>query len=175
MGTFDQCVMLSSKSASLRVSGARGSGVSRRGAAGRSYRRSSSAVAMSVTSEATPPLVGNPAPGFSAEAVFDQEFINVTLDQYKGNKYVVLFFYPLDFTFVCPTEITAFSDRYEEFSATDTEVLGVSVDSQFSHLAWVQTDRKEGGLGDLKYPLVSDLKKEIASAYQVLSDEGVAL
>merc|ERR1712216_370683 len=146
MGTFDQCVMLSSKSASLRVSGARGgarvSGVSRRGAAGRSYRRSSSAVAMSVTSEATPPLVGNPEPGFSAEAVFDQEFINVTLDQYKGNKYVVLFFYPLDFTFVCPTEITAFSDRYEEFSATDTEVLGVSVDSQFSHLAWVQTSAR---------------------------------
>lgn len=166
--------MLSSKSVA-QVRGGRVGRVSgaARGVSGRSYRRSSSVA--SVTSEATPPLVGNPAPGFSAEAVFDQEFINVTLDQYKGNKYVVLFFYPLDFTFVCPTEITAFSDRYEEFSAIDTEVLGVSVDSQFSHLAWVQTDRKEGGLGDLKYPLVSDLKKEIASAYQVLSDEGVAL
>lgn len=90
-------------------------------------------------------------------------------------KYVVLFFYPLDFTFVCPTEITAFSDRYEEFKKINTEVLGVSVDSQFSHLAWVQTPRNEGGLGDLEYPLVSDLKREISEAYGVLSEEGVAL
>jgi peroxiredoxin (alkyl hydroperoxide reductase subunit C) len=90
-------------------------------------------------------------------------------------KYVVLFFYPLDFTFVCPTEITAFSDRYSEFSAINTEVLGVSVDSQFSHLAWVQSPRKEGGLGDLAYPLVSDLKREISTAFGVLSDDGVAL
>ncbi|KAK3283228.1 myb-like DNA-binding protein bas1 [Cymbomonas tetramitiformis] len=120
------------------------------------------------------PLVSSPAPDFEAEAVYDQEFINVKLSEYKG-KYVVLFFYPLDFTFVCPTEITAFSDRYEEFSSINTEVLGVSVDSQFSHLAWVQTDRKSGGLGDLKYPLVSDLKKEISSAFDVLTDEGVAL
>ena len=90
-------------------------------------------------------------------------------------KYVVLFFYPLDFTFVCPTEITAFSDRYSEFSSINTEVLGVSVDSQFSHLAWVQTPRSEGGLGDLAYPLVADLKREIATAFNVLNDEGVAL
>ena len=90
-------------------------------------------------------------------------------------KYVVLFFYPLDFTFVCPTEITAFSDRYDEFKSLNTEVLGVSVDSQFSHLAWIQTPRNEGGLGDLKYPLVSDLKREIAEAYGVLSADGVAL
>jgi len=120
------------------------------------------------------PLVGNDAPGFNATAVFDQEFQDVNLSDYKG-KYVVLFFYPLDFTFVCPTEITAFSDRYEEFSALNTEVLGVSVDSQFSHLAWVQTSRKAGGLGDLNYPLVSDLKREISTAYDVLTDEGVAL
>lgn len=120
------------------------------------------------------PLVGNPAPGFSAEAVYDQEFMNVNLDQYKG-KYVVLFFYPLDFTFVCPTEITAFSDRHAEFKALNTEVLGVSVDSQFSHLAWIQSPRKAGGLGDLAYPLVSDLKREISTAYDVLSDDGVAL
>mmetsp|Transcript_35764 Transcript_35764/g.43172 ORF Transcript_35764/g.43172 Transcript_35764/m.43172 type:complete len:254 (+) Transcript_35764:50-811(+) len=120
------------------------------------------------------PLVGSPAPDFTAEAVFDQEFMTTTLSQYKG-KYVVLFFYPLDFTFVCPTEITAFSDRYEEFAAVNCEVLGVSVDSQFSHLAWLQTSRKAGGLGDLAYPLVSDLKKEISTAYDVLSDEGVAL
>eukprot|EP00951_Prasinocladus_malaysianus_P022338 scaffold186981_cov46-Prasinocladus_malaysianus.AAC.1 len=120
------------------------------------------------------PLVGNVAPEFSAQAVFDQEFMDLTLSQYRG-KYVVLFFYPLDFTFVCPTEITAFSDRYEDFASIDTEILGVSVDSQFSHLAWLQTDRKEGGLGDLAYPLVSDLKKEISTAYNVLTDEGIAL
>ncbi len=90
-------------------------------------------------------------------------------------KYVVLFFYPLDFTFVCPTEITAFSDRYEEFAKLNCEVLAVSVDSQFSHLAWLQTERSEGGLGDLKYPLVSDLKREISTAYSVLTEEGVAL
>jgi peroxiredoxin (alkyl hydroperoxide reductase subunit C) len=120
------------------------------------------------------PLVGNPAPDFSAEAVFDQEFINVNLSDYRG-KYVILFFYPLDFTFVCPTEITAFSDRYEEFAALNTEVLGCSVDSQFSHLAWIQTERNAGGLGDINYPLVSDLKKEISSAYDVLTEDGVAL
>ncbi|KAL6763797.1 2-cys peroxiredoxin, chloroplastic [Haematococcus lacustris] len=121
-----------------------------------------------------PPLVGSTAPDFKAQAVLDQEFVEVSLSKYRG-KYVVLFFYPLDFTFVCPTEITAFSDRYKEFADMNTEVLGVSVDSQFSHLAWIQTDRKEGGLGDLAYPLVADLKKEISQAYGVLSPEGIAL
>lgn len=120
------------------------------------------------------PLVGSKAPDFKAQAVYDQEFIEVSLSKYKG-KYVVLFFYPLDFTFVCPTEITAFSDRYKEFKDMNTEVLGVSVDSQFTHLAWIQTDRKEGGLGDLAYPLVADLKKEISKAYGVLSPDGIAL
>jgi len=120
------------------------------------------------------PLVGNTAPDFSAEAVFDQEFMTCNLADYRG-KYVVLFFYPLDFTFVCPTEITAFSDRMAEFKELGCEVLGVSVDSQFSHLAWIQTDRKEGGLGDLAYPLVADLKKEISSAYDVLTEDGIAL
>jgi peroxiredoxin (alkyl hydroperoxide reductase subunit C) len=120
-------------------------------------------------------LVGLQAPEFTATAVVDQEFQTVTLSQYRG-KYVVLFFYPLDFTFVCPTEITAFSDRYSDFASRNTEVLGVSVDSQFSHLAWIQTDRKQGGIGDIAYPLVADLKKEIASAYNVLDeDAGVAL
>ena len=105
----------------------------------------------------------------------DQEFKEITLSQYRG-KYVVLFFYPLDFTFVCPTEITAFSDRYADFSSKNTEVLGVSVDSQFSHLAWIQTPRNQGGLGDINYPLVADLKKEISTAYNVLDEaEGVAL
>ncbi|GKV31901.1 hypothetical protein SLEP1_g40558 [Rubroshorea leprosula] len=122
------------------------------------------------------PLVGNTAPDFEAEAVFDQEFIKVKLSEYIGKKYVILFFYPLDFTFVCPTEITAFSDRYEEFKKLNTEILGVSIDSVFSHLAWVQTDRKSGGLGDLKYPLVSDVTKSIAKSYRVLiPDQGIAL
>jgi peroxiredoxin (alkyl hydroperoxide reductase subunit C) len=115
------------------------------------------------------------APDFMATAVVDQEFKTLKLSDYRG-KYVVLFFYPLDFTFVCPTEIIAFSDRYEEFSKLNTEVLGASVDSEFSHLAWIQTERKNGGLGDIAYPLVADLKKEISAAYNVLDpDAGVAL
>ncbi|ACK65547.1 alkyl hydroperoxide reductase/ Thiol specific antioxidant/ Mal allergen [Rippkaea orientalis PCC 8801] len=119
--------------------------------------------------------VGQLAPDFTATAVIDQEFQTKKLSGYRG-KYVVLFFYPLDFTFVCPTEITAFSDRYEEFTKINTEVLGVSVDSEFSHLAWIQTDRKEGGVGDVAYPLVSDIKREISIAYNVLDpDAGVAL
>ncbi|XP_004497675.1 2-Cys peroxiredoxin BAS1, chloroplastic-like [Cicer arietinum] len=122
------------------------------------------------------PLVGNVAPDFEAEAVFDQEFIKVKLSEYIGKKYVILFFYPLDFTFVCPTEITAFSDRHAEFEAINTEILGVSVDSVFSHLAWVQTDRKSGGLGDLNYPLISDVTKSISKSYGVLiPDQGIAL
>ncbi len=119
--------------------------------------------------------VGQAAPEFKATAVYDQEFKEIKLSDYRG-KYVVLFFYPLDFTFVCPTEITAFSDRYEEFKTLNTEVLGVSVDSAFSHLAWIQTERKSGGVGDLNYPLVSDIKKEISAAYNVLDPEaGIAL
>jgi peroxiredoxin 2/4 len=119
--------------------------------------------------------VGQTAPDFTATAVFDQEFKTIKLSDYRG-KYVILFFYPLDFTFVCPTEITAFSDRFDEFSKIGTEVLGVSVDSEFSHLAWIQSDRKSGGVGDLTYPLVSDIKKEISAAYNVLDPEaGVAL
>ena len=119
--------------------------------------------------------VGQPAPDFSATAVIDQEFKTIKLSDYRG-QYVVIFFYPLDFTFVCPTEITAFSDRFSEFKEVGTQVLGISVDSEFSHLAWIQTDRKSGGVGDLNYPLVSDIKKEISTAYNVLDpDAGVAL
>ena len=117
--------------------------------------------------------VGQKAPDFKATAVLDQEFQEITLSQYKG-KYVVLFFYPLDFTFVCPTEITAFSDRYSDFSSKNTEVLGVSVDSKFTHLAWIQTPRNEGGIGDINYPLVADLKREICTAYNVLNEDGEA-
>ncbi len=119
--------------------------------------------------------VGQMAPDFSATAVVDQTFKIVKLSDYRG-KYVVLFFYPLDFTFVCPTEIAAFSDRHDEFKALNAEILGISVDSEFAHLAWIQTERKQGGVGDLNYPLVSDIKKDISAGYNVLDPEsGVAL
>ena len=118
--------------------------------------------------------VGHQAPDFTATAVVDQEFKEISLSQYRG-KYVVLFFYPLDFTFVCPTEITAFSDRYADFSSKNCEILGVSVDSKYSHLAWIQTPRNQGGIGDINYPLVADLNKEIGNAFNILDDEGKAL
>jgi len=119
--------------------------------------------------------VGQQAPDFSATAVENQEFKTLKLSDFRG-QYVVLFFYPLDFTFVCPTEITSFSDRAQEFKDINAQIMGVSVDSEFSHLAWIQTERKNGGVGDLNIPLVSDIKKEISSAYNVLDpDAGVAL
>ena len=121
-----------------------------------------------------PAFVTKEAPGFAADAVVNEEFKAVKLSDYRG-KYVVLFFYPLDFTFVCPTEIIAFSDKIDEFKKRGAEVLGVSVDSKFSHLKWIQTGRAEGGLGGLKYPLVSDIKKTISTDYGVLTDDGVAL
>jgi len=116
------------------------------------------------------------APQFKATAVTaDGEFKDVQLSDYKG-KYLVFFFYPLDFTFVCPTEITAFSDRYEDFKAINCEVLACSVDSHFSHLAWTERPRKKGGLGPMKIPILSDLTKEISKKYGVLlEDQGVAL
>ena len=115
------------------------------------------------------------APEFKAEAVVNGQFQEVSLADYKG-KNVVLFFYPLDFTFVCPTEILAFSDRVEEFRKRNTEVVGVSIDSKFSHLAWINQARAEGGLGGLNYPLVSDITKSISRDYGVLLENaGVAL
>jgi len=114
------------------------------------------------------------APNFTATAVVNEEFKTLSLADYQG-KYVILFFYPLDFTFVCPTEIIAFSDRVAEFHQRGAEVIGVSIDSQFSHLAWIQTPRAVGGLGGLKYPLVADLTKKISSDYGVLLDAGIAL
>ncbi len=114
------------------------------------------------------------APNFTATAVVNEEFKTIQLNDYRG-KYVVLFFYPLDFTFVCPTEIIAFSDRVEEFQKRGCEVIGVSVDSQFSHLAWIKMPRTEGGLGGLKYPLVADLTKKISCDYGVLLEGGIAL
>lgn len=119
-------------------------------------------------------LVTKQAPGFSEAAVLNKQFKNVSLEDYKG-KWVVLFFYPLDFTFVCPTEITALSDANEEFAKRDAQIIGVSTDSKFSHLAWVNTPRSEGGLGDIAYPLVADFTKSISTDYGVLLDGGMAL
>ena len=119
-------------------------------------------------------LVAKPAPNFNAQAVMpDGSFKEIKLSDYKG-KYVILFFYPLDFTFVCPTEIIAFSNSMDEFKKRNTEVLGVSVDSHFSHLAWRNTDRKNGGLGDIAYPLVADLNKKITYDYGVMHEAGIA-
>src|SRR5215203_660840 len=117
--------------------------------------------------------VGQQAPDFTATAVVDQEFKTIKLADYRG-KYVVLFFYPLDFTFVCPTEIIAFSDRVAEFEKRGVQVLGCSIDSRFSHLAWINTPRAKGGLGELKYPLLEDLTKKISSDYGVLLEDGIA-
>ena len=117
--------------------------------------------------------VGQKAPDFTATAVYDEEFHKITLSDYINKYYVVLFFYPLDFTFVCPTEITGFSDKNEEFEKLSTKLFGISVDSEFSHLVWTQSPRKSGGLGFIQYPLISDLKKQISSDYGVLTEEGV--
>ncbi|MFM7977611.1 MAG: peroxiredoxin [Pirellula sp.] len=120
-------------------------------------------------------LVTKPAPDFTAEAVLkDGSFAKITLSQFKG-KYVLLFFYPLDFTFVCPTEIIAFSERVKEFNDLGVEVIGVSVDSHFSHLAWRNVQRDQGGIGPIQYSLVADLDKQIARNYDVLLDDAVAL
>ncbi|CAD7085022.1 unnamed protein product [Hermetia illucens] len=119
--------------------------------------------------------VQQPAPDFQGVAVVGNDFKEIKLSDFKG-KYLVLFFYPLDFTFVCPTEIISFSDRINEFKELGAEVVGVSVDSQFSHLAWINTDRKHGGLGKLNYPLLADITKQISLNYGVLLEkDGVAL
>jgi peroxiredoxin 2/4 len=120
--------------------------------------------------------VGMLAPDFEAIAVIDREFQKIKLSSFKEQKYVVLFFYPADFTFVCPTEVSAFSDRFPEFDRLNTQILGVSVDSQFCHLAWIQTARVDGGVGDLNYPLISDSTRAISTDYDVLdSNTGMAL
>jgi peroxiredoxin 2/4 len=121
-------------------------------------------------------LVRKPAPDFTAQAVMpDNRIAELTLSSYRG-KYVVLFFYPLDFTFVCPSEIIAFDQALSRFKAKQCEVIGVSVDSQYTHLAWKNTPRDRGGIGNVQYPLVADLRKEIARDYGVLLDDmGVAL
>jgi len=120
-------------------------------------------------------LIGQSAPSFTARAVLpdntiDEEF---SLERFKG-KYVVLFFYPLDFTFVCPTEILEFDRKLREFRDRGAEVIGVSVDSQYTHLAWKNTPVANGGIGDVQYPLVADLTKQISRDYGVLADGEVA-
>lgn len=115
-----------------------------------------------------------PAPMWKGTAVVNGEFKDISLADYRG-KYVVFFFYPLDFTFVCPTEIIAFSDRAEEFRAINCEIIGCSTDSHFSHLAWINTPRKQGGLGSMNIPLLADKTCDISRNYGVLKeDEGIA-
>ncbi|MRR59156.1 MAG: peroxiredoxin [Deltaproteobacteria bacterium] len=120
-------------------------------------------------------LVTREAPDFSAEAVMpDNSFGEITLSKLRG-KYVMLFFYPLDFTFVCPSEIIAFNKKLPEIKSKNCEVVAVSVDSKYTHLAWKKTPLEDGGIGDIQYPLVQDLNKSIAKAYGILYDESVAL
>jgi len=120
-------------------------------------------------------LITKEAPDFTAQAVMpDNSFAELKLSSYRG-KYVILFFYPLDFTFVCPSEIIAFDKAVGSFKKKNAEVIGVSVDSHFTHLAWKNTPPAEGGIGKVNYPLVADLNKNISRDYGVLSNDSVAL
>ena len=120
-------------------------------------------------------LVTQEAPDFTAEAVMpDNSFGSITLSSFRG-KYVLLFFYPLDFTFVCPSEILAFNKEVGELKKKNCELIGVSVDSKFTHLAWKNTAINDGGIGQIQYPLVQDLNKEIAKSYGILLNGSVAL
>ena len=132
--------------------------------------------------EITSIQVGQAAPAFSGQAVVGQNIVDLaykdgalTIDgeQITG-KYLVLFFYPLDFTFVCPTEILAFNEKVTEFEKAGAQLVGVSVDSPFTHLAWINTPRNQGGLGNINFPLLADLNKQIAWDYGVLLDDGIA-
>ena len=118
-------------------------------------------------------LVGKKAPAFKANAVINGKEIveNFSLEQFIGEKYVVFFFYPLDFTFVCPTELLAFQEKLAEFTKRDTAVVGCSVDSEFSHWTWLNTEKNHGGIKGVTYPIVSDLSKTIAENYGVLAGE----
>lgn len=115
-------------------------------------------------------IIGNKAPHFEGDAALAGEITKISLDDYKG-RWLVLFFYPLDFTFVCPTEIVAFDDAAADFKAANCDIVGVSVDSVHTHLAWTRTPREEAGVGELSYPLLSDLGGRIASAYDVLNGD----
>ncbi|ABK98114.1 peroxiredoxin [Pelobacter propionicus] len=120
-------------------------------------------------------LVTQQAPDFTAEAVMaDNSFASITLSSLKG-KFVLLLFYPLDFTFVCPSEILAFNRQIAAFKAKNCEVIGISVDSKFTHLAWKNTPIENGGIGNIQFPLVQDLDREIAKSYGILLNNSVAL
>ncbi|WZL72114.1 peroxiredoxin [Clostridiaceae bacterium 35-E11] len=122
-------------------------------------------------------LVGKPAPHFAMKTVDGegQNFGKVSLDDYKG-KWLVMFFYPLDFTFVCPTEITAFNKKIDAFKSLNAEVLGVSTDSEHSHKAWIHASSDQGGLGKLQFPLASDITHQVSKDYGVfIEEEGIAL
>ncbi len=120
-------------------------------------------------------LVGNTAPAWKTDALVNGEFKSLSSDDFKG-KWKVLYFYPLDFTFVCPTEITAFAEALPKFKELNCEVIGCSVDSKFSHLAWTKQPRNQGGLGEMNYPLLADMTKKIATDFGVLIEgAGVAL
>ncbi len=121
------------------------------------------------------PLVTSPAPTFDCKAVVDGQITDLTWDKLHDGKWLVLFFYPLDFTFVCPTEIIAYSDAAGRFEKIGAKAAAISVDSHFSHLAWTQMPRNKGGLGDVSFPLIADLDKSIAQKYDVLLDAGIAL
>ena len=117
-------------------------------------------------------LVGKKAPNFNAAACVKGQIVeNFTLDQYLGDKYVVLFFYPKDFTFVCPTELIAFQDALGQFEERNVQVIGCSTDTEQCHWAWVNTPRKQGGIEGVEYPIVADTNKTIASAYDVLTGD----
>jgi len=120
-------------------------------------------------------LVGKKAPLFEADAVVNGgEFVEkFSLQQYIGKKHVIFFFYPLDFTFVCPTELLAFQEKLQEFEKRNVAVIGCSIDSKFSHWAWLNTEKKKGGIQGVKYPIVSDLSKTIAANYDVLAGEWI--
>jgi len=120
-------------------------------------------------------LVGKMAPDFTADALVNGEIKSLSLHKDFAGKWKVLYFYPLDFTFVCPTEITAFDDAVAKFKELNCEVIACSVDSAFSHLAWTQVERNKGGLGKMGHPMVADITKNIARDYEVLSGEAVAL
>ncbi|WP_044642055.1 peroxiredoxin [Risungbinella massiliensis] len=122
-------------------------------------------------------LVGTQAPDFTLDSTKNLETLaeKVSLKDYEG-KWLVLFFYPMDFTFVCPTEITALSDRYDEFQDLDCDILGVSTDTKYSHRAWINTPREENGLGHINYPLAADPSLKISREYGVLlEEEGIAM
>jgi alkyl hydroperoxide reductase subunit AhpC len=121
-----------------------------------------------------PARVQHPAPDFTREAVVNGEFREVTLADFAG-RHLLLFFYPLDFTFVCPTEIIAFGDRLAEFNAINTDVVAASIDSKYAHLAWWQTPRDKGGIAGVKLPLIADVDRTLATDYGVLNEDGVAL